>query len=335
MSLWLDKKYLNLVSGSLEQFKWKSSNLANFRCNFCGDSKKNKYKARGYFFEKKGSFIYTCHNCHVGMNFSNFLKQTNPNLYRQYVAEKFMQKPLEVKGEEFISKNNNIYWVEKIDLPKISDLSNKHIAYRYLKDRKLPDTFFNELYYAEDFKKFIDDMVPNHGKKLYQDEARLIIPFYDKDNKLVGITGRSLDPKNKTRYMIISIDDAYPKIYGLNKFDKGKKTYVTEGIFDSMFLENGIAAAGSNLIEVLPFVDKENSVFIWDNEPRNKFITGAMEGAINRGCHVFFWPNNIQTKDINDYILSGHTASEIMFMIDKHSKSGLQAKLELQKWRKA
>jgi hypothetical protein len=268
------------------------------------------------------------------MNFSNFLKQTNPNLYRQYVAEKFMQKPLDVKQTEVMYKHCNLNIVEKIDLPKISDLSNKHIAYRYLKDRKLPDTFFNELFYAEDFKKFIDDMVPNHGKKLYQDEARLIIPFYDTDNKLVGITGRSLDPKNKTRYMIISIDDAYPKIYGLNKFDKGKKTYVTEGIFDSMFLENGIAAAGSNLIEVLPFVDKENTIFVWDNEPRNKFITGAMVGAINRGCNVFFWPENIKEKDLNDYILSGHTASEIMFMIDQHSKSGLQAKLELQKWRK-
>ena len=40
--LYIDKKYVNLVSGSLQKFKWKKDSLATCRCFKCGDSKKNK-----------------------------------------------------------------------------------------------------------------------------------------------------------------------------------------------------------------------------------------------------------------------------------------------------
>ena len=52
MSYYIDKKYINLASASLSQFKWKKEDLANCRCPICGDSQKNKTKARGYFFKK-------------------------------------------------------------------------------------------------------------------------------------------------------------------------------------------------------------------------------------------------------------------------------------------
>ena len=53
MSIYIDKKYVNMLSSSLEKFKWKKNNLATCRCFKCGDSKKNKSKTRGYFFEHK------------------------------------------------------------------------------------------------------------------------------------------------------------------------------------------------------------------------------------------------------------------------------------------
>ena len=63
MSYYIDKKFINLASGSLQQFKWKKEDLANCRCPICGDSTKNKTKARGYFYKKGNDFFYKCHNC--------------------------------------------------------------------------------------------------------------------------------------------------------------------------------------------------------------------------------------------------------------------------------
>jgi hypothetical protein len=53
MSLFIDKKFINIVSPQLDKFVWKKDNLANCRCPICGDSTTNKNKARGYFFANK------------------------------------------------------------------------------------------------------------------------------------------------------------------------------------------------------------------------------------------------------------------------------------------
>ena len=41
MSLVVDTKYISLASSQLDKFKRKNSYLYNFRCPYCGDSKKN------------------------------------------------------------------------------------------------------------------------------------------------------------------------------------------------------------------------------------------------------------------------------------------------------
>jgi len=50
MSSYIDLKFINEMSTRLQQFKRKSEYLYNFRCPYCGDSKKNKTKARAYFY---------------------------------------------------------------------------------------------------------------------------------------------------------------------------------------------------------------------------------------------------------------------------------------------
>ena len=43
------------------------------------------------------------------------------------------------------------------------------------------------------------------------------------------------------------IDDSMPKLFGLDEVDVSKTVYVTEGPIDSMFVDNCIAMAGSDL----------------------------------------------------------------------------------------
>ena len=89
MSIYIDKKYVNMLSGSLEKFKWKKENLATCRCFKCGDSLKNKTKTRGFFFENKGNYVYKCHNCGIACSLYSVLESISPSLCKEYAFENF------------------------------------------------------------------------------------------------------------------------------------------------------------------------------------------------------------------------------------------------------
>ena len=59
----------------------------NFRCPICGDSKKSKYKKRGWILPSVDKVVYYCHNCFVSITFRNFLKQTHPDVFEKYKQE--------------------------------------------------------------------------------------------------------------------------------------------------------------------------------------------------------------------------------------------------------
>lgn len=87
----IDDKYINLISSRLQKFKKVKANLYNFRCPLCGDSKRNKTKARGYIYTVKNNTNFKCHNCGASFSFNNFLKQLDSTLHKQYTLEKFKE----------------------------------------------------------------------------------------------------------------------------------------------------------------------------------------------------------------------------------------------------
>ena len=87
MSEWLQRKYILLLSNILEGFKETSRGTFNCRCPICGDSKKNKFKKRGYWLHKNGEYKYFCHNCNATRSVENFLKEFAPNLAQEYKLE--------------------------------------------------------------------------------------------------------------------------------------------------------------------------------------------------------------------------------------------------------
>ena len=87
----IDVKYINLISSRLSKFKKVKPTLYNCRCPICGDSKKNKSKARGYFYQVKNNTNFKCHNCGINISFNNFLKEIDSTTHKQYVFEKFRE----------------------------------------------------------------------------------------------------------------------------------------------------------------------------------------------------------------------------------------------------
>jgi len=318
----VDSKFIGLLSSKLEKFKRVKSNLYNFRCPVCGDSKKNKSKTRGYLYGMKADVNFKCHNCGASMTLSGFLKHLDPVLHKQYVFERFKQG---TTGRATVVEEPKFHFETpkfktKIRLPKASENPSSD---GYLTARRLDPTQF---YYAERFKKFVNTLKPTFDDTKY-DEERIIIPLYYEKN-LIGLQGRSLGP-SKVKYITVMLNDDAPKIYGLDNIRKDAPVYITEGPFDSTFICNSIAMCGADAN-----VDRwgiSNPVWIYDNEPRNIEIVRRIGNTIDSGDSVVIWPNSIDDKDINDMVMSG---LDVQSVIESNTYSGLEAKLKFTTWKK-
>ena len=318
----IDSKYINLVSSRLQRFKRVKADLYNFRCPICGDSQKNKSKTRGYLYAIKANVNYKCHNCGASMSLNNFIKQIDPVIAKQYAFEKFKDGHT---GRNFVTEEPTFNFEapkfkKKLDLPKASTVP---IAKLYLEKRKLNPIKF---YYADKFKAWTNSLKETFEDVNY-DEPRIIIPLFYKDN-LVGFQGRSLGP-NKVKYITVMINDNAPKIYGLDEIKKESPVYITEGPFDSSFIKNSIAMCGADA-DVYKW-GVSNPVWIYDNEPRNNEIVKRISNTISKGDKVVIWPSNINEKDINDMVLSGHNVQEL---VESNIYNGLEANLKFNIWKR-
>lgn len=340
MPNYVDSKYVLLYSPNLDGFKAKANDVYNFKCSECDDSVK---KRRGYIYQKKNKFWYYCHNCFHSVPFETYLKEKDYNLYVEYLKEKFsltteqaqnryVKKIVEVKPE--LPKF-------EITIPKILEDRWPHRcidpdAYDYLFQRHIPAEKIQTLHFTTDFQGWTNTLLPGKFKEPFK-ESRIVIPFYDREGNFFGYQGRALDPNAKIRYITIMLDGEKPRIYGLNTVDFNRKHYVLEGPFDSMFLPNAISTAGGALLSELDrlgSVGCENRVLIYDNEPRNKNITDQMHKAVVRNCNIFIWPDHVQSKDVNQYVLEEGSVDDFLKLLEEHTYRGLQAELEFIAWRK-
>ena len=319
----VDSKYIGLVSSRLQKFKRVKADLYNFRCPICGDSQKHKNKTRGYIYPLKADMNFKCHNCGASTTFSNFLKQLDPTLHKQYVMEKFQTRNT---GKGSIIEKPKLdfkkpVFKKKLDLPKASEIP---FAKNYLEKRKVDPTKF---YYASKFKQWVNTKKQTFDY-IKKDESRIIIPMYDTERNLIGFQGRSLIP-NSVKYITIMLNEEAPKVYGLDKIDAKEIIYVVEGPFDSTFVKNSIAMCGSD--SSLACLKGSSIVYVYDNEPRNKEIVERIDKCITRGERVIIWPTIITDKDINDMVLSGH---DIMSVLKSNTYSGLEAQIKFNNWKK-
>ena len=342
MSLPIESKYVRLISSRLRNFKQKKDYLWNFSCPICGDSQKNKTKARGYVFPKGNNLFYRCHNCGVSISVGNFIKAVDESLYKEFVLEKYKSGEtnntrsantiLNIPSPRFDKLNKqkvfeHAEWVDK--------LPSGHFCLVYCVKRHIPSNILSKLLFTPHYKQFCDALVPNHGKTIV-DDARLVIPFYDEYNELIAVSGRALETGDKTlRYITLRTNDSQDKlIFGMDRVDLKQTVKIVEGPVDSLFLKNCIASGDANLVLCADAISSDKIVLIFDNEPRNKEIVKMMQNAIGLKYDVVIWPDTIGGKDINEIILSGKSQDEIEEIISSNTFRGIEAQLKFNMWKK-
>ena len=350
---WLDTQYIGLVSGRLRNFKRKSDSLWNFSCPFCGDSEKQQKRARGYIYFAKDKLQYTCHNCGITRSVPNLIKHLDLFLYDEYRKELLVERHTYNNPIDSIVFDKPIFYDtgQLKTLKKVSQLEPDHFAKKYVVSRMIPTPYHAKLYHCPSFKKWVNTLIPNKFEHPDIDEARLVIPLFDKNKNMFGFQGRAFGESN-VRYITIMLDETKPRIFNLDTVDFAQRTYIVEGPIDAMFIPNTIASAGGDIVSVLqscPDVVKENIVVVYDNEPRNKETVKKMKKAIDAGYAVCIWPDQFDGKDINDMILDripvkkdyvntefvAKKALNVENIIDDNVYRGGEALLRLNEWKRA
>lgn len=338
-----DLKFAPLLASRVRNFHAKGNYVFNCSCPVCGDSQKNKRKARFYIYpDHRHSLKVKCHNCHYSGSFSYFLKEHFPDLHSQYLFDAFEEDRDAFKPDPILNYtkphrelNGGVFK----GLKRISQLPAEHKAKLYIEKRLIPTEVHSRLYFTVNFFKWINTLKPDSFPNSGDLDPRIVIPLMNKKGEVFAVQGRALTKKQTQRYITIKFDEDMPKIYGLDRVDPNMRVYVLEGPIDSEFIPNAVAMTGSDcsierLVELVG-CDKDRIVVVMDNSPRNGDVVSQMAKYIKQGYRVCIWPKNVLQKDVNDMVKDGGmTPEEVHAMIDKHTFSGLDAELELSSWRK-
>ncbi len=343
---WKDRSWISYVDEKVWQnlpdssLKSRNNSEITFRCPICGDSKKNKQKKRGYFYRKTGT--YYCFNCGTSMTGYAFLKAICPHDVFSSIIDEY-----KVLNFNNIVKGGGGSGIVESVMAGGSDIEilSPSPSYRYLLEmgwKTQPLT---------------------SSAKGYLDSRR--IPL-DKRDMMLSI----LDPAGREFILIQYIwDDSaiYHQMANYNKYDikgQGSVKYIfpkdeninfqpkpvfnlsgidvsfpyiicTEGVFDSLFVKNGVALGGRNLTEyqmkmISTFYPRHKIVLAFDND------AAGIQSALK---HMERYPDAMyldmydllgvaKVKDLNDFVKA--TGRADVFMDDRIVRSMISSSFKMQ-----
>lgn len=339
-SLWIDKKYINLIAAQLPRFAWKSADMANFRCILCGDSQQNSFKARAYLYPVKASgYMMKCHNCSRALPFAALLKRVSRPLFDEYIMEKFRSGRERVDAPrvrpEISVPVSRVFSYPHVEQLSSSSLSDVNVPVRtYVQQRGLPATALQRLYATSHAHTWLQSLVGTAKTAQVRDDVPyLVIPLRHPDRSWYGAQLRRLDQKT---YLTFLWEPNTTRIFGLDVHRPSEITYCVEGPLDALCIPNALAMCGSDLLTGVAHLQSTHYilprlVLVWDNEPRAKAITQHMSHAISQGYAVVIWPRALP-KDANDMYAAGYDVPRILA---DRTFTGLRAELEFSQWKQS
>ena len=340
--LYIDLKYAMLVLPLLKGATRKTDYLFNFRCPLCGDSEKSKSKTRGYFYRKQNALFFRCHNCQVGTTLGKFLEKVDQRLYQEYLLERYRPdhqgrppRPGKVVPTILFAPLPRPRWTHA---ESCDQLDRAHPCVQYLLARQIPQDAWSRLWYAKDYKTFVQEVAPLNTLTI-RSEPRLVIPYFSSNHDVLAVSGRSFSKSaGALRYVTIRVttDDSAMLMFGRELVDPAKPVWIVEGPLDSLFLPNAVASGNANLLGCAKALDApmREITLVYDHERRNREIIQAMDTAILAGYALAIWPDTTHGKDINEMILSGQTPQEILEILRSNTYQGLAARAKMAFWKK-
>jgi hypothetical protein len=341
---YIDEKYIKLVGMYTNRFREVGNGTYNCRCIFCGDSAKSEYKARGYFYlNDNNNWRYKCHNCAINITVGAFIREASLQLYQEYRYEYFLEtKPKNIRKKE--EKKDIEYKSENIKLKLLSnkilsmiiplcDLDEDNPGYKYIKDRNIPESRMERLYYIENLKEVASHIEEYDAEKI-PEISGIAIPYFNDDGILTSFQLRNIDPTSNMRYLTYDLTPDANHIYNLENISCEEPVYVFEGAFDSMFCNNAVAASGASIFQKLSIIKEKNDnvVIVFDNDYKtNKEIRKLLTNIINKNYPVVLYDSSMDNfKDINEFVnKTKMNVDQVTSYLKKCTCTQLDAKFQL------
>ena len=329
------------------------SDIVNFSCPICGDSKKSSTKARGVVLGiNSKNTRYFCHNCQISLSFTDFLKQVAYYVYENYIKQvkkntlknfkDKINKKIKIKKQEVEATELTVEEFYHPDIVSIANLPNDHLAKKYLLKRAIPNTHFKNIYYFKGnpyklFTNMFDSNKYEEKSNINIEHEGIILPRIDNNNKPVGFTLRRISGEGNLRYLNLSEDDNnfFYNEHNVN-FKNQRTIYILEGQFDLLSFSdtsNLMAMCSINRkVKLLEKYKNNKFVYVMDNEYNNENVVKAMKGVIKNGHGLFIWPNTIEEKDINDIKKNKDWSDkEMIRFFEENTYFGTMARIKLKK----
>lgn len=236
----------------------------------------------------------------------NQLKECKSNWQDDNRMVEINQNELDITASDIVVTKEDLISLTNIITENIGMLSQEE--YNYLEKRGLGEkTILSwDLVGLSNFKdpehlKIIGATIHPVLNPILEDAIEgggIIIPLFDQNNNLVNCAIRKIgiESNGKTRTLKYSLACPDIPVWGLDKFTEGKEVWITEGIFDTMALNNlgknavSCSSAMWSGIQLYKLLEKKpESIIIFSDKDEVGLRTSAI-------LKDFFELNNIPTK---------------------------------------
>lgn len=332
---WNDKSWINYIDEKVWQnlpdstLKTRNNTEITFRCPLCGDSKKSKFKKRGYFYRRTGTFH--CFNCEASLTGYAFLKEICP----KDVFDRIIQDYKVLNFSNIVSgKRNQPQVVAK---PSSFEILSPTPSYRYLLEAnwnyptqlsEAAKAYLDSRKIPKDARSMLLSMQDNTGREF------LLIQYVWDDNCIYHQLGNfnkyDIKGQGAVKYIFPKDENInfQPKpVFNIGNVDVSHHSiYCTEGVFDSLFLKNGVALGGRSLTDyqykmLTELYPRHKIVLAFDNDYAG--MSSSLKHAEKYPDISFLdisdLMNLTKSKDINEFVIK--TERNDVFMNENFLKS--------------
>lgn len=280
----------------------KSTNTYTGGCPICREGKSWGRKSRLYYIPKDN--VICCHNCGWYSNPVNWVLEVEKITFKE------LARQVETGDYEYgIPKDDPVPIVTE-DLPKdcIDIFDRTQINYYKNNDivrRAISTVVDRKLHVAKNRPKHLYVTTNDYIHK-----NRIVIPFYDKNNKCIFYQTRRILDDGTPKYL--SKSNSTKSLFNYNNISSSaENVFITEGPLDSCFVENSVAVAGIQQSSNNSFNEIQKAqidrlflvqrIWLLDNQWNDETSRQKTSKLLEQGECVFIWPKKLnQHKDIND-----------------------------------
>lgn len=312
----------------------KCQGVYNAECCVCHEGSSAGRKRRLFYFPEQRYFY--CFNCNRSWSVVQWLQDVTGQTVSEILSQSEQFVPdISSKFDSLSDGLSTKVTCTNATLPDdVVDICDNTQVNFYKEDQERYVILERAIQYCESRRLFTAINRPHSFYISFDDyihSNRLIIPFYDCNNKIFTYQSRTLEQDVFPKYLTKSGDKCF---YGQSKIeDMLPYLFIFEGPIDSMFVRNGLGVGGSSVTaKQRDFLDTrfdQVPIYVFDNDKNNKEMYDNVLRFIERGERVFIWPREFsEFKDINEICCRTRVDSISPDFFVKNSFTGLEAKVK-------